>query len=204
MINSTVRAVINRRYPCPVPCLGCEWNKVPCATIVPQPAAGEIGLTRLCVTAATAANDQPAARGSTTGIFAPAVAGANDRLPVGAMKLSAVRLQLGIGNAVPGGAARSGGEPSKQVWWAYGIGRIALVLGAHHILTPSVQVRFLYDSFGSCTETGSTANLMVSSPTLQTLEERGELKLTRITLLNSASTLLIHLTGGALGVGVAF
>jgi hypothetical protein len=67
-----------------------------------------------------------------------------------------------------------------------------------------VQVRFLYGSFGSYTETGSTANLTVNSQTVQTLEERAELKLTRITLLNSASTPLIHLTGSALGVGVAF
>jgi hypothetical protein len=32
-----------------------------------------------------------------------------------------------------------------------------------------VQVRFLYGSFGSYTETGSTANLTVNSQTVQTL-----------------------------------
>ena len=80
--------------------------------------------------------------------------------------------------------------------------RIALgqVLGAQHILTPSLQVRYLYGSFGSYTETGSTANLTVNDQTVQTLEERAELKLTRITLLNPYSALLVHLTGGALGV----
>jgi hypothetical protein len=80
--------------------------------------------------------------------------------------------------------------------------RIALghALGAQHTLTPSVQVRYLYGSFGSYTETGSTANLTVNDQTVQTLEERAELKLTRSTLLNSYSALLIHLTGGALGV----
>jgi hypothetical protein len=80
--------------------------------------------------------------------------------------------------------------------------RIALghVLGAQHILTPSVQVRYLYGSFGSYTETGSTANLTVNDQTVQTLEERAEFKLTRSTLLNPYSALLIHLTGGALGV----
>jgi hypothetical protein len=80
--------------------------------------------------------------------------------------------------------------------------RIALghVLGAQHILTPSLQVRYLYGSFGSYTETGSTANLTVNDQTVQTLEERAEFKLTRSTLLNPYSALLIHLTGGALGV----
>jgi hypothetical protein len=85
-----------------------------------------------------------------------------------------------------------------------GVRHKAHALGAQHIFTPSLQVRCLYGSFGSYTETGSTANLTVNSQTVQTLEERAGLKLTRITLLNSASTLLIHLTGGALGVGVAF
>jgi hypothetical protein len=80
--------------------------------------------------------------------------------------------------------------------------RIALgnMLGAQHTLTPSVQVRYLYGSFGSYTETGSTANLTVNGQTAQALEERAELKLTRGTLLNSTSGLLVHLTGGALGV----
>jgi hypothetical protein len=35
---------------------------------------------------------------------------------------------------------------------------------------------------------------------VQTLEARAELKLTRITLLNTTSALLLYLTGGALGV----
>jgi autotransporter-like protein len=80
--------------------------------------------------------------------------------------------------------------------------RIALghVLGAQHTLTPSLQVRYLYGSFGSYTETGSTANLTVNGQTVQTFEERAELKLTRFTLLNPTSALLVHLTGGALGV----
>jgi outer membrane autotransporter protein len=79
--------------------------------------------------------------------------------------------------------------------------RIALghVLGAQHILTPSLLVRYLYGSFGSYTETGSSANLTVNRQTVQIVEERAELKLTRVTLLNPTSALLVHLTGGALG-----
>jgi outer membrane autotransporter protein len=80
--------------------------------------------------------------------------------------------------------------------------RIALgrVFEAEHTLTPSLQVRYLYGSFGSYTETGSTANLTVNSQTVQTLEERAELKLTRTTMLNANFALLIDIIGGALGV----
>jgi uncharacterized protein with beta-barrel porin domain len=79
--------------------------------------------------------------------------------------------------------------------------RIALghVLGAQHTLTPSIQVRYLYAAFNGYTESGSTANLTVNRQTVQSFEERAELKLTRATLLNSYSTLLVHLAGGALG-----
>jgi hypothetical protein len=79
--------------------------------------------------------------------------------------------------------------------------RIALghVWGAQHILTPSLQVRYLYGAFNGYTESGSTANLTVNRQTVQSFEERAELKLTRVTLLNPYSALLVHLTGGALG-----
>jgi outer membrane autotransporter protein len=73
-------------------------------------------------------------------------------------------------------------------------------LGAQHTLTPRLQVRYLHGSFDGYTETGSTANLTVTGQTVQTLEERAELKLTRSTVLNPYSALLVHLTGGALGV----
>jgi len=74
------------------------------------------------------------------------------------------------------------------------------VAGAQHTLTPSIGVRYLYGSFGGYTETGSTANLTVNSQTVQTLEERAELKLTRATLLSPDFALLIDVTAGALGV----
>jgi hypothetical protein len=73
------------------------------------------------------------------------------------------------------------------------------VWGAQHILTPSLQVRYLYGAFNGYTESGSTANLTVNRQTVQSFEERAELKLTRVTLLNPYSALLVHLTGGALG-----
>lgn len=72
--------------------------------------------------------------------------------------------------------------------------------GAQHTLTPSVQVRYLYGSFGGYTETGSTANLTVDGQTVQTLEERAELRLVRSTLLSPATALSIQVTGGALAM----
>jgi hypothetical protein len=73
------------------------------------------------------------------------------------------------------------------------------VLDADHTLTPSVQVRYLYGSFGGYTETGSTADLTVGTQTAQNLEERGELKLTRTTQYSPTSALLINLAAGLLG-----
>jgi hypothetical protein len=80
--------------------------------------------------------------------------------------------------------------------------RLALgqAFGGQYTLTPSLQLRYLYGSFGRYTETGSTANLTVNTQTVQTLEERAELKLTRAMVLNPYSALLIELTGGVLGV----
>jgi outer membrane autotransporter protein len=107
-------------------------------------------------------------------------------------------------NLVPGGletatARYDGWYVSPELTLGH---RVALgqMLGASYTLTPSLQMRYLYGSFGSYTETGSTANLTVNSQTVQTLEERAELKLTRTTMLNANFALLIDIIGGALGV----
>jgi hypothetical protein len=69
---------------------------------------------------------------------------------------------------------------------------------SQYALTPSLQVRYLYGSFGGYTETGSTANMTVNGWTTQQVEERAELKLTRTTLLAPTALLLVNVTGGAL------
>lgn len=96
-------------------------------------------------------------------------------------------------------ASYNGWYVSPDLTYGY---RIAMgeALGAQHALIPSAQIRYLYGSYGGRTETGSTANLTVNSQTVQNLEERVELKLTRTTAVNSLATLQMYLTGGMLGV----
>jgi len=65
--------------------------------------------------------------------------------------------------------------------------------------TPSVQLRYLYGSFGGYTESGSTANLTVGSRTVGDFEERGQLKLTRTQVFTSTQMLMTSVYGGVLG-----
>jgi hypothetical protein len=62
-----------------------------------------------------------------------------------------------------------------------------------------VRVRYLYGAFDGYTETGTTAPLTVGSQSVSTMEERGELKLTRSVMLNPANQLSTSLYGGVLG-----
>ena len=71
--------------------------------------------------------------------------------------------------------------------------------GAIYTLTPSLQLRYLYASFGGYTESGTTAPLTVGTRTLGDFEERGQLKLTR-TISGRTETLATSVYGGILGV----
>ena len=77
---------------------------------------------------------------------------------------------------------------------------LGALLDSRYSLTPSVQVRYLYAGFDNYTETGTTAPLTAGSRTTQNVEERAEVKLTRITPISPTSQVLINLSGGALGV----
>jgi len=71
--------------------------------------------------------------------------------------------------------------------------------GAIYTLTPSVQLRYLYASFGNYTESGTTAPLTINSHRVGDFEERGQLKLTR-TISGRTETLATSVYGGILGV----
>ncbi|MBR0718686.1 autotransporter outer membrane beta-barrel domain-containing protein [Bradyrhizobium liaoningense] len=79
--------------------------------------------------------------------------------------------------------------------------RLALgkLAGATYTLTPSVRVRYLYGAFDGYTETGTTAPLTVGTQTVNTLEERGELKMTRSISFTPQDQLSTSIYGGVLG-----
>ena len=76
---------------------------------------------------------------------------------------------------------------------------IDLPLWRDYTLTPSFGLRYVAGFFGGYTEAGSAANLTVASRTVQDLEERGELKLTRATPIGP-DLLLTSVHIGAIGL----
>jgi hypothetical protein len=71
--------------------------------------------------------------------------------------------------------------------------------GASYVLTPSVNLRYLYGSFDGYTESGTTAPLTVDTQTASDLEERGQLKLTRTQIFAATEALMTSIYGGVLG-----
>jgi len=76
---------------------------------------------------------------------------------------------------------------------------VHLPLWAQWTLTPSIGLRYVAGFFGGYTESGSSANLTVASRTIQDIEERGEVKLTRVTPVGP-DLLLTSVHVGAIGV----
>jgi outer membrane autotransporter protein len=72
-------------------------------------------------------------------------------------------------------------------------------LWGEYTLTPSLRLRYVAGFFGGYTESGTTAPLAVASRTIQDLEERGEVKLTRATRVGS-DLLLTSVYVGAIGL----
>jgi hypothetical protein len=72
---------------------------------------------------------------------------------------------------------------------------------SQYALTPSLQVRYLYASFDGYTEVGTTnAPLTVGDRHSEFVEERAELKLTRITPTSANSQIMFSLAGGPVAV----
>src|SRR5579883_3343494 len=76
---------------------------------------------------------------------------------------------------------------------------IDLPLWSQYTLTPSLGLRYVAGFFGGYTEAGSVANLTVASRTIQDLEERGELRLTRAQTVGP-DLLLTSVHVGAIGL----
>lgn len=87
-------------------------------------------------------------------------------------------------------------NPEATIGHRLALGKTA---DASYTLTPSLRLRYLYGSYGGYTETGSTANLAVGRRSVSTLEERGELKLTRTMTFAPADMLSVSISGGVLG-----
>jgi len=73
-------------------------------------------------------------------------------------------------------------------------------LWSEYTLTPSIGVRYVAGMFDGYTESGTTAPLTVSSRTIQDIEERGQVKLTRTTLFGGGDALLTSVHVGVLGL----
>jgi len=71
-------------------------------------------------------------------------------------------------------------------------------IGPNWTVTPTGHLRYLAASYDGFTETGSTANLTVGNRSLQNLEERVDITLTR-SWLSDIGRLQLGLTGGGLG-----
>jgi hypothetical protein len=71
---------------------------------------------------------------------------------------------------------------------------------ASYTVTPSLKLRYLYGAYDGSTETGTTtAPITMGSRTIGTLEERGEVKLTRTVSFTPSDQLSTSIYGGALG-----
>ncbi|MCP3467197.1 autotransporter domain-containing protein [Bradyrhizobium sp. CCGUVB23] len=101
----------------------------------------------------------------------------------------------GIENAV---ASFNGWYVSPELTFGhrFALGQLA---DATYTLTPSARVRYLYGAFDGYTETGTTAPLTVGEQTANTVEERGEVKLTRSVAFGPVNQLSTSLSGGVLG-----
>ena len=87
-------------------------------------------------------------------------------------------------------------SPEATIGHRLALGKLA---DATYPLTPSVRVRYLYGAFDGYTETGTTAPLTIGGQTVSTLEERGELKLTRSVSFTPQDQLSTSIYGGVLG-----
>lgn len=105
-------------------------------------------------------------------------------------------------NLVPGGTETAKG--SYDGWYIsseanygqhYQLGSLA---GASYVLTSSMNLRYLFASFGAYTESGTTAPLTVGAQATSDVEEQGQLNLTRTQIYSPTETLTTDVKAGVL------